>query len=560
MAQPVLLITSYLALAAVAAGGWGLYTIEQDANEEGRQALADQARLVKQNQTLREEIEAHRQGEKELEQNMEGAAQSLKAVQSELDTIRQWAEERESAYAQGQLNTAKPEELEALTALLAESPTDQQNDIAPGTPAAPIRTQEPQNNQRLNELENLLTAVHKEKEIVLAEVELLREEVDRRISSSEQLTALLEKLKERSAATESGIRRLEESQEKLESVSLSADRSVAITPKLLADLEVLQSNVEQRRREVQYLQAVIAGMRSEASSSRWIEDLEIIEQELSAYQQRTEVAEGELQRLRGLFSIQGQAEVSRADDQTTSQSEQPDLSIPLGSALVSLKSRVAEDSATIERLTLLLESLRDQSTKTTNKASALESLIGELRDDQVSLKKLVAQLKTEKQTAEERLNQLEQEFRALTSTSNLEVHKLADQLTLIRVGGDLLFDTGDTTIREEAQVGLDLVAAVISGFPDRPLSIEGHTDNVPIADGLRRYFPTNWELSAARAASAARYLIAKGVDPSRITVVGWGEEHPISSNSAEEGRMRNRRIEILLLPARKRQIRNLGSG
>ncbi|HJL65766.1 MAG TPA: OmpA family protein [Arenicellales bacterium] len=510
MAQPVLLITSYLALAAVAAGGWGLYTIEQDTNEEGRQALADQARLVKQNQTLREEIEAHRQGEKELEQNMEGAAQSLKAVQSELDTIRQWAEERESAYAQGQLNTAKPEELEALTALLAEAPTDQQNDIV--------------------------------------------------LSSSEQLTALLEKLKEQSAATESGIRKLEESQEKLESASLSVDRSVAITPKLLADLVALQSNVEQQGREVQYLQAVIAGVRSEASSSRWIEDLEIIEQELSAYQQRTEVAEGELQRLRGLFAIQGQAEVSRADDQTTSQSEQPDLSIPLGSALVSLKSRVAEDSATIERLTLLLESLRDQSTKTTNKASALESLIGELRDDQVSLKKLVAQLRTEKQTAEERLNQLEQEFRALTSTSNLEVHKLADQLTLIRVGGDLLFDTGETTIREEARVGLDLVAAAISGFPDRPLSIEGHTDNVPIADSLRRYFPTNWELSAARAASAARYLIAKGVDPSRITVVGWGEEQPISSNSADEGRMRNRRIEILLLPARKRQIRKLGSG
>jgi chemotaxis protein MotB len=84
---------------------------------------------------------------------------------------------------------------------------------------------------------------------------------------------------------------------------------------------------------------------------------------------------------------------------------------------------------------------------------------------------------------------------------------------------------------------------------DRAINVEGHTDDVPIGPELARRYPTNWELSAARATNVARYLQEKiGIDPSLLSATGYGEYHPVASNEDEEGRTRNRRIEIVLVP------------
>jgi chemotaxis protein MotB len=84
---------------------------------------------------------------------------------------------------------------------------------------------------------------------------------------------------------------------------------------------------------------------------------------------------------------------------------------------------------------------------------------------------------------------------------------------------------------------------------DRRIEVHGHTDNVPIVGALARRFPTNWELSAARATNVARFLqdVAK-VDPSRLTATANSEYQPRASNGDDKGRRLNRRIEILLAP------------
>jgi chemotaxis protein MotB len=114
---------------------------------------------------------------------------------------------------------------------------------------------------------------------------------------------------------------------------------------------------------------------------------------------------------------------------------------------------------------------------------------------------------------------------------------------------EILFDSGKTSIKPEGVEVLDRVGKVLLNVKERTISIEGHTDNVPIGIELRKKYPTNWELSAARATRVARYLQETiGINPSVLSATGYGEYHPIASNENQEGKAKNRRIEIVLIP------------
>ncbi len=127
----------------------------------------------------------------------------------------------------------------------------------------------------------------------------------------------------------------------------------------------------------------------------------------------------------------------------------------------------------------------------------------------------------------------------------------------IRMNGDrievdmkarLLFSSGDATLSRGAREALALVARSLVPIPN-PVQVEGHTDNVPISN-LR--YHSNWELSAARAASVVQFLQSQGVPPQRLAAVGRGEYHPIAPNDTEEGRARNRRVTLLILGTEQR--------
>lgn len=113
----------------------------------------------------------------------------------------------------------------------------------------------------------------------------------------------------------------------------------------------------------------------------------------------------------------------------------------------------------------------------------------------------------------------------------------------IEIRTDVLFPSAVAKLADPARKVLDGVASVLAGFPN-PIRIEGYTDNRPI-DTFK--FPSNWELSAARAGSVARLFGSHGVDPERIGIFGWGQYHPVASNATPEGRNKNRRIAIVVL-------------
>ncbi|MBI1992095.1 MAG: OmpA family protein [Candidatus Omnitrophica bacterium] len=115
-----------------------------------------------------------------------------------------------------------------------------------------------------------------------------------------------------------------------------------------------------------------------------------------------------------------------------------------------------------------------------------------------------------------------------------------------RMLDQVLFDSGKASLRRGAFTVLDTVAQVLQQFPEQHIGIEGHTDNQPIRHSG---WVDNKALSLARANAVADYLVEKrGVSRGRITVSGYGEERPIASNDAADGRQRNRRVEIVILP------------
>jgi len=110
----------------------------------------------------------------------------------------------------------------------------------------------------------------------------------------------------------------------------------------------------------------------------------------------------------------------------------------------------------------------------------------------------------------------------------------------ISIRSDILFASGAATLSGDAQPVIQLLGQVLAGFPV-DIRVEGHTDNVAIAGGQ---FPSNWELSTARALSVVHLLIANGVPPARLSAVGYGEFHPVAPNTTQDGRNVNRRVVL----------------
>jgi chemotaxis protein MotB len=113
----------------------------------------------------------------------------------------------------------------------------------------------------------------------------------------------------------------------------------------------------------------------------------------------------------------------------------------------------------------------------------------------------------------------------------------------IEINADILFPSGAGEFAPAAEPVLDKLAEVLKPFPN-PIRVEGHTDDRPIRTTA---FPSNWELSAARAASVVHQFTRQGIDPLRLEIVGFGEFHPRQTNETIEGRNANRRVVVLVL-------------
>lgn len=138
--------------------------------------------------------------------------------------------------------------------------------------------------------------------------------------------------------------------------------------------------------------------------------------------------------------------------------------------------------------------------------------------------------------------------RLLKSDREIVAVKLRPDAVLVELPGDVSFVSGSADLTEAARGVLGRLAPALAGI-GHPVAVEGHTDDVPISS-VR--FPSNWELSAARAAAVARLLMERGVEPQRLTVIGLADTRPLASNrdaagkALAAGQARNRRVAILV--------------
>jgi chemotaxis protein MotB len=135
------------------------------------------------------------------------------------------------------------------------------------------------------------------------------------------------------------------------------------------------------------------------------------------------------------------------------------------------------------------------------------------------------------------------------AAQEIEVIEQENQLKVVFVD-KILFDSGSANINERGKELLLIMADPLKANKDQNIAIDGHTDDVPLSAASLERFPSNWELSSARAAAVARYFQEKGgIDPRRLSIRGYSYYRPVAQNTTEEGRRQNRRIEIILGPA-----------
>lgn len=176
-----------------------------------------------------------------------------------------------------------------------------------------------------------------------------------------------------------------------------------------------------------------------------------------------------------------------------------------------------------------------------------EAELGGARNQLLQSQGKIEELKKEKDAAVQTHRTLEDEMRAALESKDVTISQLQGKLT-VNILDRVLFDSGEADLKPEGAAVLRKVADVLAQHPNVKVHVIGHTDNVPIRAAARKRFPSNWELSTARATAAVRFLCENAnVDPRRLGAVGYGEFRPVADNSTAEGRARNRRIAITIL-------------
>jgi chemotaxis protein MotB len=140
--------------------------------------------------------------------------------------------------------------------------------------------------------------------------------------------------------------------------------------------------------------------------------------------------------------------------------------------------------------------------------------------------------------------QLETEVKA----DQVQVQQLQGQLK-VTIVNEILFPEGGWELNRAGEQTLEKIVPTLKTLEGQRIEVDGFTDNVPIGPELKSRFPSNWELSTARATDVVRFLVSKGVNGNLLSATGFGDTQPVASNDTPQGRAKNRRIVLVLKPS-----------
>lgn len=203
--------------------------------------------------------------------------------------------------------------------------------------------------------------------------------------------------------------------------------------------------------------------------------------------------------------------------------------------------------AKLDESTAISAELRGELERLGKNVDAMLQEKGTLSQALADAKSRLEELRRVQAAAEARMEMFKQFLRKLKSmidAGQLRVVMRAGRL-VIQLPNDVLFDSGQRSLKTAGKQALVELAKVLVTVTGRSFQVTGDTDNVPIHT---ERFPSNWELSTARAVEVVHFLTSQGVDPHALSAAGYGEFDPVASNDTAEGRAKNRRIEIVLQP------------
>ncbi len=232
---------------------------------------------------------------------------------------------------------------------------------------------------------------------------------------------------------------------------------------------------------------------------------------------------------------------SRNDDLNTQLLE----SIKRSGLLQQDLDRARSDLARIEKV------LQDRSAEAGAALASMRQTIDQLTEENQQMAALMEQ---ERQARQAQLDEIQGTYNELVGKLEAEIDRgevtiseLKGKLT-VNVVDQILFDSGQAELKPAGLEVLQRIGDILKTANGKEIQVEGHTDNVPISPRLQATFPSNWELSTARATTVLHFLQDKaGISGERLSAVGYGEYHPLASNSDATGRRQNRRIQIILV-------------
>ncbi len=312
------------------------------------------------------------------------------------------------------------------------------------------------------------------------------------------------------------------------------------------ELERLQRVVQEKDAEVLQLQETNKDLEATLEVQEQVKEknLEALKQELQAlYSQVT-----------GLGKLSGATQANYASGMNQDGVDFDDLA----QAFQNVRSTLASQLNDFSQLRTQNEQLEEEMRKLEARLRHVEHLRKELEEVRAAREAQEAQLakvKGEVQTVGREIDRITKALEEKFGKS-LMVTQHQDRLVLTMLG-QVLFESGEAHL---TPLGLDImkqVGQVLATLPNKNIQVEGHTDNNPIYGRLKQQYPTNWELSTARATTVLRFLIEQtGMDPQEFAATGYADTRPAVPNDTEEGQAQNRRVEIVLYPERVVQDAN----
>jgi chemotaxis protein MotB len=212
-----------------------------------------------------------------------------------------------------------------------------------------------------------------------------------------------------------------------------------------------------------------------------------------------------------------------------------------------LGAQAADAAHKVDDLVLLNAELSQRLKAAGQNVEQLASERGNLSQALSETRARLDELKRQQLAAEARAGQFREVLKSLQKMVDAGKLKVVIRRgrMLIELPNDVLFDSGKTAIKDVGRASIGEVAKALRGMKDRTFQVGGHTDDQRVHGGK---FASNWELSTARAVEVTKLLVESGMDPKTLSAAGYGEFAPVADNTSDDGRAKNRRIEIALVP------------